>query len=92
MSCIPLARSILATLLPDLPEPARQQVEEALSHMTRRRPAKPRAPAQKRTVDPDMAARIREYVAAHPQANLQDVAVAFRTGLGRVSEALHHER
>lgn len=92
MSNIPEARERLAQALPTMPSPWREQVEAALHLMHRRPPAKPPAPARKRVVTAELAAEIRAYIAAHPRAHLQDVAVRFGTNIGRVSEALHGER
>lgn len=92
MSDIPEARRLLAEALPHIPTPWRQQVAEALDLMYRRSPARPRARKKNLSVDARLAASIRFYVASHPDAHIQDVAVMFGTNIGRVSEALHGER
>jgi G:T/U-mismatch repair DNA glycosylase len=92
MSDIPKARGILTELAHHLAPEHRATVEHAIDLMHRRRPSKPVAPAKKRSVDADLAEEIRGYVANHPRAHLQDVAVRYGTNIGRVSEALRHER
>lgn len=92
MSDIPEARRLLAEALPHIPPPWREQVAEALDLMYRRPPARPRARKKNLSVDARLAASIRLYVASHPNAHIQDVAVLFDTNIGRVSEALHGER
>lgn len=92
MSNIPAARQLLRDVLPTLPATAAGTVARALDLMTREPPAKPRAPARKRTVTPADAAAIRAYCARHPEADLQDVAQRFGVNIGRVSEVLHGRR
>ena len=92
MSEIPRARKLLALALLDMPEPWQSNVRAALCLMTRVPPAKPRAPPRKRFMDAEMAARIRAVVAAQPDVNLETLAAAFGTSVGRASEALHGKR
>jgi hypothetical protein len=92
MSNIPEARQLLTDALPGMPSPWREQVEAALTMMTRRSPARRRAAPKSAFVDARLAAEIRRYVARNPDETLQDVAVRFGTNIGRVSEALHGER
>ena len=92
MSNIPAARQLLRDVLPNLPATAAGTVARALELMTRKQPAKPRAPARRRTVTPADAAAIRAWCTYHPEADLQDVAEMFGVNIGRVSEALHGRR
>lgn len=92
MSDIPAARAILADALPGMPEPWCAKVREALALMTRKPCCKHRAPPQKRPVDPELAARIRAYVASNPRAHVHDIAQTFGTTQGRVTEALQGVR
>lgn len=95
MSHIPEARLIIARLLPDveaaLPDAA-ADLRHVLELMHRRPYAKPRAPDRSSPVCATKARLIRDYVAMHPRASIQDVAIRFKTNSGRVSEALHGDR
>jgi hypothetical protein len=92
MSDIPLARRLLAQIAPDVPPQHQEAFNAAMAALHRRPPGKPRGPIRKRRVDPALAAAIRAYIKVNPSTHLQDVATLFGTGLGRVSEALHHDR
>ncbi|EHL99576.1 hypothetical protein HMPREF9946_03087 [Acetobacteraceae bacterium AT-5844] len=95
MSHIPEARLIIARLLPDveaaLPDAA-ADLRHALELMHRRPYAKPRAPDRSAPVCATKAKLIRAYVARHPRASIQEVAVIFHTNSGRVSEAIQGDR
>lgn len=92
MSNIPAARQLLRDVLPTLPATAAGTVAQALELMTREPPAKPRAPARRRTVTPAEADRCRGDPGLVRVSPLQDVAEMFGVNIGRVSEALHGRR
>lgn len=92
MSDIPRARRLLASIAPHVPDAHQEAFQAALAALYRRAPAKPRGPAKKRHVGPELAEAIRAYVRSNPRAHIQDIAETFGTNSGRVSEALHHDR
>jgi hypothetical protein len=95
MSDVPAAREIIEAVLPDVralsPEAA-ERLEKALGMMTRRRCAYPPAPVRSAAFTPEKAAQVRRYKQRHPRARHQDIANRFSISIGRVSEALHHDR
>lgn len=65
----------------------RQIIED---HMYRELPVR-RAPRKMRKMDPATAARIRDYAQQHPDLSMLEIANAFGTNPGRVSEALNYK-
>lgn len=63
-----------------------------LAEATRRRRAVRRAPVKSRPLDPQTAAAVRAYLAAHPNAHQRDVGQMFNLNAGRVSESLRGKR
>lgn len=59
-------------------------------HMHRATPVR-RAPPKCRKLDPATAMRIRDYAQQHPNLSQLDIANAFGTNPGRVSEALNYK-
>lgn len=92
MSDIPAARKIIAEVRMRLhrrdPEAA-ALLESAEGLMVREKPAKPPAPPSTRPLTAERAAQIRAYARRNPKVPLLEMALRFKTGLGRVSEALH---
>lgn len=56
-----------------------------------RKSAKRRAPIRSPKLTPQMAADIREYADANPDAHHQDIAEKFGVNHGRVSEAVNNQ-
>lgn len=96
MSNIPSAREQLAAIAEDVErfgladEAAR--IREVINLMVRRSPARRRAPVRSRVIETEDAAAIRVFAISHPSTSLQDVAVMFKTNIGRVSEAMQGDR
>jgi hypothetical protein len=57
-----------------------------------RRAATRRAATRSPKVTAEMAEDMREYARANPELHQQDIANHFNVNVGRVSEALHHDR
>ncbi|HYD12815.1 MAG TPA: hypothetical protein VEC11_08200 [Allosphingosinicella sp.] len=57
-----------------------------------RRTATRRAQVRSPKVTAEMAEEIRQFAAANPDLHQQDIANHFGVNVGRVSEALHHDR
>lgn len=66
------------------------ELNEIADQMYRRAHTR-RAPTRSPKLTPEMAHKIRDYAAAHPNAHLQDIAEQFGVNHGRVSEALNNE-
>jgi hypothetical protein len=92
MSDVPAAREIIEAVLPNVSPKVAKELQQALGMMTRRSPAKRKAPVRSAVVDAATARAIRQFVRAHPLMSVQEVAVRFHTNAGRVSEALHGDR
>lgn len=96
MSDIPQARAIIALLAENLQMQGlglqAEAAHEALALMTRRPPARPRAPVRSRIISEADAEQIRDFAHRNPAMALQDIAVMFKTNHGRVSEALLGDR
>lgn len=85
---IPDARDRLRELA-DIHEIAElREIAEAMYRRSATRRAQTRSPK----VTPEMAEEIRQYAADHPDLHQQDIANHFGVNVGRVSEALHHDR
>jgi hypothetical protein len=65
-----------------------REIADAMYRRTATRRAQVRSPK----VTPEMAEEIRQYAATHPDVHQQDIANHFGVNVGRVSEALHHDR
>lgn len=95
MSDIPRARDRLLALAGELSSRDRATAEE-IRRIVRedliREPPIRKAARAKAPVDADKAAEIRDYARRHPMKHLQDIATAFGTNAGRVSEALNRKR
>ena len=89
---IPAARELLAEALKEpVPEDKDVLIEEAIALMYRRAPVT-NAPVQSMKVTATIAANIRRYHKNNPYKTQQQIAAAFSTNSGRVSEALRGER
>lgn len=67
-------------------ESGNPEIASLAEELTRRRPRK-RAPVTSAPFTPELAAQIRQYVAAHPTMSNQAVGRVFNVNGGRVSEA-----
>ena len=67
------------------------ELNELADQLYRKQPAT-RAPRRNPVVTPAVAAQIRAYAAANPNAHQQDIAEKFGVNHGRVSEALNFQR
>lgn len=95
MSDIPSARILVAevrALLERSNPAAAAKLGLAEQMMWRERLKMPRAPTEAEKVDATTAARIRAYKRRNPKASVLQIALRFRTGVGRVSEALRGKR
>jgi len=57
-----------------------------------RRSATRRAAVRSPKVTAEMAEEIRQYAKENPDLHQQDIANEFGVNVGRISEALHHDR
>ena len=64
----------------------------ALAEETKRRYHGRSAPITARAVTPALAAKVRAYKAAHPDASNRTIGALFKIDGGRVSEILHGKR
>lgn len=62
-----------------------------LAAQTWRKTAVHRAPARSQPLTPELAAKIRDYKIANPNAHQQDIAAHYGVNPGRISEALNQQ-
>jgi hypothetical protein len=96
VSDIPLARGLVADVASTLKAAGQATeaaiLERAVALMTRRPPARRRAPVRSAAVSAEDAAAIRAYAHSHPSASLHAIAQMFGTNPGRISEAMQGDR
>lgn len=68
-----------------------EELAEIADAMYRRSPTR-RAETRSPRVTDEMAEEIRDFAAENPDLHQQDIANHFGVNVGRVSEALHHDR